>query len=346
VGDPPGHGVRGVATRLLDHAPAGWAALLEQDPNASPAQRAEVVETFAEVVPGHAARFIVVEEAGALIGGAALTIERRAGLAWIHAMPHLLPGAPLAADPKRRAAVDPAVAAAIGGLQRELGAVGGEWVLYRPEGPELSDAATPVSGETLWSATAVVELAAGIEAAREHMGRRMRQYVRNESRGLTFAEEPEALETVHALHQRMARQWTAHRPLPLELSRRLLERGAARLYTLRSERRLLCGCLFLDHPRERFAWWSGIHHEARGRHVFHLLLWLSVERAAEEGVRRVNLGGSAGRASLTSFKEALGAREVRVPVRWLDAAHGSWTARAVAGLQAWRRRGRPRGERA
>lgn len=337
--------------RILENAPAAWQALVRDDPDASPTHRPGAWDALAAAVASGATRFVAVERGGVLVGGMPLVIERRAGLHWIRALPHLLPGAPLAVD-GAHAEVDRACGRALAELARTLNAVGGEWTVYRPGGAgdeNLDEALELVPGETTKVETAVVDLSGGLEAAFGAAGRRMRQYVRNAPRTLGFAEEPEALEAVYALHLRQARGWAGYRPIPLEVSRRLLagpERGAAplaRLFTLRESGRLAAGTLFLDHPRELFAWWSGIHGLSRGRHLFPLLLWNAVRWAATAGRERVNLGGSAGRASLIAFKEALGAREVRVPVRWIVPARSGVRGRLVAALQTRLRARRPRG---
>uniref|UniRef100_A0A832I441 GNAT family N-acetyltransferase n=1 Tax=Eiseniibacteriota bacterium TaxID=2212470 RepID=A0A832I441_UNCEI len=336
----------------LDRVPAGWDALLAADPNATAAHRPDLWAALAAAVPGLRPGVIAVERDGALVGGAPLVIERRAGLEWLHAMPWLLPGAPLAA-PGRHDEVDAAVAEALATLQRERGVVGGAWVLYRPDGPEAAppSVARP-SGETRRLASALVHLADGPEAAFRRADRKTRQAVaRAAAAGLAFAEEPAAVAAAYALHARQARGWRGHRALPLELSRRLLAAPAppgldgppARLFTVRDARGLLCAALALDHPRDVLVWWSGAHPEARPRGAFAFLLWSIVAWAAARGRARVNLGASAGLDPVAAFKDALGARPHAYAVRWLDARHAGARGRLVGALQARLRRGRARG---
>jgi hypothetical protein len=319
------------------------------DPCATPAHRAGLCEALAHTLPAMEVRFVVVERGGGLVGGAPLVIARRAGFHWIHALPFLLPGAPLAA-PGMRAEVDAAIGCAIGGLQRGLRAVGGEWSLYRPgEAGPAASALEHVTGETRTAESAIVDLAGGIDGVRARMERKTRQAVRAaRASGLAFAEEPDALGEAYAFYARQAREWRGHRPRPIELSRRLLERGAdgaplARLFTVRDRRGLLSATLVLDHPREAMPWWSGAHPDARGREAATLLLGSVVEWAAGAGRARVNLGGSAGLPALTAFKRALGAATVVHPVRWLDARHAAPAGRWLAAAQAALRRGRARG---
>jgi hypothetical protein len=307
-------------------------------------------------------RFVAVEREGRLVGGASVVIERRAGFHWIHSLPFLLPGAPLAAE-GARGAVDAAVALALAALQRELRAVGGEWSLYRfREEPPAPAALEAVSGETRMAETAVVDLAGGLEAVWSRMDRKTRQAIRGaRGAGLVFAEEPAALPDAYALYARQARAWRGHRPRPIELSRRLLAPPAAagegsggatpgaaaplaRLFTVRDARGLLSAVLALDHPRELMPWWSGTHPDARGREAAVLLLASVVEWAARAGRSRVNLGGSGGLAAVAAFKRALGATPVLHPVRWLDARHASPAGRMIAAMQATLRRRRSRGE--
>ena len=338
------------AVRCLDRAPPGWEALLSADPDATPAHRPEVWAALCETL-GMSLTFVAVESQGALLGGAAALIERRAGLAWIHALPFLLSGAPLART-EARSQVDLAVGEMLGRLQVGLGAIGGEWVLYRPAEAALeSRALDPVAGESRMLDTMLIDLTAGLDSARRRLDRETRHELRLAgARGLRFAEEAQALEEAYALHLAQARGWGNFRPLPIELSRRLLSASGpgecppARLFTVRDGHGLVSAMLALDHPRETFAWWSGTRPSGRARHAGLFLLWSATEWASERGRDRMNLGGSAGRLSLAAFKRSLGARRVRFPVRWLDSRSAPWPGRALARLQRRLRRGRFRGE--
>jgi len=338
-----------MAARWRDGAPEGWSGLLAADPSASPAHRPEVWEAFAATVPGFAPRLAVVERDGRVVGGAPVLVERRGGLHWLHALPMLLPGTAVAL-PGEHARVDAEVAQALAALARELRVVGGEWALWRPEGPPVDGASlAPLGGETRTLGASVVRLAQGLEAARGRIDRKHRQEMRRaRERGLAFAEEPAALEACYALHAAQGARWRGHRALPLALSRRLLAadpaRPVARLFTLRLAGELVSGALALDGPHETFVWWSGTHRSGRRLHAFPLLLWSVVEWAAAAGRSRVNLGASTGLEQVAAFKHSLGAEEVRYPVLWLDARHAPAPARAVAWAQGLLRRGRPRGE--
>jgi CelD/BcsL family acetyltransferase involved in cellulose biosynthesis len=340
--------------RVQEGPPDVWAALLASDPGASPAHRPAVWAALAASLPGMESRFIAAESDGRVIGGAPVMIERRAGFHWIHALPFLLPGTPLAPE-QDRAAVDLAVAEGIAALQRERAALGGEWVCYRPDpSPGHGPALEIPCGETRVHPSALIDLDHGPEAALHRMERKTRQAIRHaRALGMSFAEEPSALVEAYALYLRQSRGWRGHRVLPLELSRRLLAPAggaadalgpAARLFTVRDGRGLLSATLALDHPRELLLWWSGTHPDARGGQAFTLLLGAIVEWAAAHGRARVNLGGSAGLVPVEAFKASLGARIVRVPVRWLDARHAPAAGRWVAALQNRIRRGRPLGE--
>ena len=331
------------------------------DPCATAAHRARLCSVLAQSEPATESRFVTVLREGRLLGGAPVVIERRAGFHWIHSLPFLLPGAPIAAV-GARAEVDAGVAYALAGLQRELRAVGGEWSLYRygeePPGPAATAA---VGGETRMAETAVVDLKDGLEVAWARMERKTRQAIHGaRAAGLVFAEEPEALPEAYALYLRQAREWAGHRARPAELSRRLLARPAAgdrgcdgapdpeaplaRLFTVRDARGLLSAVLALDHPRELMPWWSGTHPDARGRRAAVFLLASVVEWAARAGCQRVNLGGSAVLPQLSAFKRALGAATVLHPVRWLDARHATPAGRLVAAAQEALRRRRARGK--
>lgn len=327
------------AVRCLDGPPGGWSDLLATDPGATPAHRPALWAAMAAVLPGMSVRCLAVESGGALAGGMPVLVERRAGFHALHALPHLLPGAPLARA-GGHAAVDEAAGAGLGALQRELRAVGGEWALYRPGGPPPAQRALEaVTGETRWSEAALVSLEDGLEAAWARVDRISRQEIRRAGERVDCAQEPEALEEAYALHVAQSRGWRGHRPLPLELSRRLLEDAGdglgpvARLFTARRRGALLCATLVLDHPREAMPWWSGADPEARRLHAFPRLLWSVVEWAHGAGRARVNLGASGDLDSVSAFKDSLGARSERYPVRWLDAAGASAPGRALAALQ-------------
>ena len=338
------------ALRVLDGPPAGWSDLLAAAPAATPAHRPALWAALAAVLPGFSLRCLAVDGGGALAGGMPVMVERRAGFHALHALPYLLPGTPLARAGVH-AAVDAAVGAGLGSLQRELRATGGEWALYRPGGPPVAqEALDPVTGETRWSEAALVDLADGIEAAWARVDRKPRQEIRQAGARLVCAQQPDALEEAYALHVAQSRGWRTHRPLPVELSRRLLADAGdglgpvARLFTARRRGALVCATLVLDHPREAMPWWSGADPEARRLHAFPCLLWSVVEWAHGAGRARVNLGASGNLDSVSAFKDSLGARMERYPVRWLDEASASAPGRALAALQRRVRAGRSRGK--
>ncbi len=339
-----------LAGRCVESLPPGWGELCDEDPGAGPSHRPEVWAAFAAAVPGMRSVLLLAEQDGVLIGGAPLLIERRGGLSWLHALPWALSGAPLARA-GRHAEVDAACGRALAELKRSLRAAGGGWAVYRPVGLPIATAALEtVGGETRMLEASVVELAdGGAAAAWKRVDRKTRTEMRHaRDTGLVFAEEPGALETAYALHVAQGRAWRRHRPLPLELARRVLAAGSAdapvaRLFTLRDGRGVVAALLALDHPRETLPWWSGLHPDARSRHASALLLWSVIEWAAARGRARVNLGGSAGLDALAAFKASLGSRVVRYPVRWLDAADAPLAGRLAARLQR-RLRGRLAGE--
>lgn len=337
--------------RWLPSPPAGWEALRAADPGATPAHHPALALAFAASQAGSAARFLALDRDGDLVGGMPLVVQRRAGFHWLLAMPASLPGAPLARSAAERAEVDRAAARALDHLGRELNAVGGAWVCYRPSAePVAEEALLGVGGETRRFEASHIALASGLEQVLRRMDRKTRKEMRQaREAGLAVAEDPTALEAVYALYRSQSRAWRTHRALPLELLRRLLAPGAdaplARLFVVRDGRGPLAGLLALDSPIETMLWWSGTHRDARAAHAFPLLLWSVIEWAHGQGRARVNLGASADRDAVLAFKESMGADRYGYPVRWLDARHASLPGRAVAALQAWLRRRRPLGAR-
>ena len=333
----------------LDHVPAGWGSLLAADPSASPSHRPEAWAALAAAIAGFEWRLLVHWADGELAAGAPVVLSRRGPFRWLHALPWLLPAPPLA-RPGAHATGDPAIARAFASLAREQRVVGGEWSLYRPEGPAPEPAVlASVPGETRWFEAALLRLDHGLEAVLRRMSRKQRQALEHaRSRGYTFAEEPGALDEAHSLHLSQSRSWGDHNPLPLDLSRRLLAGGGgeplARLFTLRSRADLVSATLALDSPHETFVWWSGTHPEGRRGHAFAHLLWCICECSASRGRRRLNLGASTELPHVAAFKASLGAEAFRYPVRRLDARAAGWPGRAIGALQAIVRRGRPQGE--
>ena len=325
--------------------PAGWDELRREDPNAGPTHRPELQHAFAAGMPGFAPGYVAVERDGRLIGGAPAMVERRAGHHWIHAMPFGLSGAPLARAGEH-AVVDHAVARALAERAASLGVVEGEWALFRPGGPPVDPGALAAVGvETRTETTAVIDLEGGAAATLRRASRRTRESVAAPAaRALDCAEASAALEEAYALYAAQARNWPGHRLRSLELLRRMIEgpTPAARLFTARDSRGLLSAALTLVSEREWTLWWSGSHSDARRRHAFGALLWHIASRAADEGAQRMNLGASAGRGSVESFKKDFGATLHTVPIRWIGSRHAGPVGRAIARIQARVRAARAR----
>jgi len=337
--------------RVQPDPPAGWDALLVEDPTSSPSQRAGVAEAFAAVLPGYGVEYLAAEDVNGLAGGAVMCVSRLAGMEWLHALPMSLPGAPVA-RPSRRDDVDAAVAEVLAERAGAPRTVGGEWVCYRPGAPIAAAHLERLAGETRLHRAAVIDLRTG-SPMRWQRDKRERYELRRAARaGLRYTEDPAALEPCYTLHLAQANQWPGHRPLPLALLKRLLADPGpgrlplARLFVVHGPRRLLGGLLVLDHVHETLAWWSGAHREARDIAAFRALVIWVIEWAAAAGRARFNLGGSAGLAGVASFKRSLGAAEVEYPVRWLAPAPGSARVRLMAALQRCVRRGRRRGDEA
>lgn len=328
--------------------PPGWDALLQGDPGAAPSLQPQVAQALAQGLSGMRAEWLCIEAGQELLGGAPVLLERRAGAQWLHALPMMLSGAPIA-RPGSHAAVDAEVARAFAERLRTERLAGGAWACYRPEGPPVPDPALEaLPGETRWVEAAVIPLRGGPEAALKRIDRKSRQSLQQTlTRSLQFAEDPAALEQAYALHLAQRTQWGASRALPLELSRRLLAGAVptARLFTVRDGRGLLAATLALDGPHETFLWWSGTHTEGRRSQAFTRLVWGIVEWASARGRARVDLGASTGLVLVADFKRSLGAEGVRYPVRWFGPSSAAGPAALIGQLRTWLRRRRPLGER-
>lgn len=334
--------------RWAPAAPPGWDALLRADPGAAPSLEPRVAHALAQGLSGMHAEWLCIEEGPTLLGGAPALIERRAGARWLHALPMMLSGAPIARTGAHER-VDLEVARAFAARLRTEGLAGGAWACYRPEGPPVPGSALDaLPGETRWVEAASIPLRGGPEAALGRIDRKSRQSLQQTlTRSLAFAEEPAALEQAYALHLAQRVQWGAARALPLELSRRLLAGAdpAARLFTVRDHRGLLAATLTLDGPHETFLWWSGTHRDGRRSQAFTRLVWGIVEWASARGRARVDLGASTGLGLVADFKRSLGAEGMRYPVRWFGPSSAAGPAALIGRLQSWLRRGRPLGER-
>lgn len=327
---------------VLDRVPEGWDTLLSADPSATAAHRPVLWEAFTAALPGCSWRVITVHDEGRLVGGAPVMATQRGPWRELHALPWMLPAAPLAV-PGAHARTDAAVAQAFTGLAREWRVWGGTWSLYRPEGPPIDEASfAVVPGRVRTVETAVLPLHAGLEARRATMARKQRQALDQAlARSFAFAEEPAALDEAYALHLTQSRGWGHHRPLPIGLSRRLLtardaQGPVARLFTLRSSAGLASATLALDGEHETFLWWAGTHANARRSGAFLRLVWEIARWAEAHGRRRVNLGASLGLPWVASFKQSLGVEGVTHPVRVLDAGFAPAPIRWWAALRAAR----------
>src|SRR5258706_16350708 len=124
----------------------------------------------------------------------------------------VLRGARLA-RPGRHAGGDHAVAAALAGLARDLGALGGAWSLSRPEGPPVAaEALAALAGETRVLESGVIDLTAGLEAAWRRVDRKTRQDIQLARTPLRFEADAADLDGAYVLPAPPPRRWRGHAP--------------------------------------------------------------------------------------------------------------------------------------
>ena len=195
----------------------------------------------------------------------------------------------------------------------EEGWLGGDLTLWGPAATE-AQAAPPVSLGTLrWDAMHVIDLAAGPGAWSASLRKSAtRTFGAAARRGVTIAEEPQALAQVYALYAEQARAWPGHRARPLAFYAALLEPPSpARLWVARLAGRAVAGILAFVDPVETYAWWSGAAAAARASRAYLATLAAIAEGC---GSTRLNLGFSGHQRRLTDFKEQLGAVPLPVPI--------------------------------
>ncbi|HEV8480290.1 MAG TPA: GNAT family N-acetyltransferase [Candidatus Eisenbacteria bacterium] len=278
----------------------------------SPFARAGFLEALPLALPDARVVLLTARRGAALAGAVPLAVTRRWGVASAYSLPFGTYGGPLV-DP-----TEPDLAAVRAELARALG----EWL--RRERVALGEVVTPPGRESApdpaWAALAsstvrhvahVVSLEGRtFEDYWSAIDRKTRKGARqSQSKGLTAAEEPEALAETHALYLEQARAWGLSRPYGLGFLRALLDHpsGFARLFTARLEGGLACGILVLTSAGQAFAWWSGAAPAARESLAYPFLITEIVRAMSAEGRTLVNLGSSGEKGAIERFKESLGA---------------------------------------
>jgi len=267
-------------------------------------------------VPGWAPCTLVARAEGAIVGLLPGYVARKAGGAWLHALPLNAPAGPmLAPGATDDAAVVAALWQGLDRVARRFGWLGGQVTLAPPAA--ASEALWPPAalGNLRMEESHVVDLAAGYAAWLDGLRHRARkQLVKAEGHGVEVREsrDPDDLARVYALYVEQARGWGKGRVRPQGFyASMLVPPTSARLWVARANGTILCGTIAFVDPEETYLWWSGSSPAARDTLAFPALL-AGVMRDC--GSRTVNLGFSGGQKRLTDFKEQMGAVEQRVPI--------------------------------
>lgn len=318
-----------VSVALTSEPPDGWETLWNADPRATLFLHPRWMRVLTRAFPGHRAGYLAATEAGRLRGLIPLVTVRRLVFNQFLSLPFGAHGGPLLAS-----AADTETAAA---LARAFRGLARPWTLrfemsvFHPD-PSLRDALAPALGDTFQDfRTHLIDLAPGERKLWERAYRRgTRKCVRFAERaGVTVAIEntPEALDTLHRLHENQGRAWIGVIPYSLSVIRTAGEEfgDAARVFLARKDGRPVAGCLCLEHgDREIHPWVSGALPEAREWRAFHLVIHTALMDAARRGIRTWHFGGSGGIGGVEYFKESFGA----VPYPVLRCLHlASWFRR-------------------
>lgn len=162
------------------------------------------------------------------------------------------------------------------------------------------------------NSTRVLPVDLGYERAASAFSATIRNQVRKaERRGVRvrIGAGAEDVRAYHRLHEELvaSREWRGHRyPLPLLMELAAMTE-AVRLLVAEWEGNVIAGKLFLRDPDTVFYWQGAVDPRFHHLHASRAILDEAVRWAADAGAAALDLGGSAGIASLAAYKEAWGA---------------------------------------
>jgi CelD/BcsL family acetyltransferase involved in cellulose biosynthesis len=316
--------------RFIARAPSEWPDLWRRDREATVFHHPRWIDAITRAYPRFEPRFAVHEHDGRVDGVLPFVRYRKLGMEQILSLPYGTYGGSVV-DPQ--AAGDPAgaLAAAFARLVRRPLVVRFEMTLFHPGEDRAASVDRELGRFLRPTHTHVVDLTVGFdELWNRRYDKDTRTAVRKAEReGVTAAAEPgdEAVVVLARLHAEQSRNWAGFRPHPVEALRAVRETlgEEAEIWVARRGGEPLVAMLVVSAGgREAFAWVSGSQPEARPVNALHLIFDRLFRRACEQGMVRLNFGGSAGNPGIEAFKMSLGG--IEVPVR------------RYYGEAAWRRR--------
>jgi CelD/BcsL family acetyltransferase involved in cellulose biosynthesis len=315
--------------------PAGWAALLADDPGATFFHTPLWSDALHRHAGGVTPLWFVARAGGRCVGGLSAVARRRGPLRLLQSHFDGTAGGPLIAPDLPETERDAVAAALLEGWARAA------------RRPDVAAAALILSpdADARWGGRlaclgwrrrdlpfAVIPLVGGPEAVEYDVLPRTRRKERNRAlrRGCTagVTTDPGVLAEYYPIYLAAARRWRVA-PTPEALLRDLLARGAgaAFLSWVRRDGRFIGGHVCFRHGAEVVAWNGATLPEHAEVFPATLLIWTDVVEACRGGAQRLDLGSSGGLAGVARFKELLGAR---------FATRGCWETAAPL-YRVWRR---------
>jgi hypothetical protein len=327
---------------VQERAPAEWSSLLAASEGADFFHGELWSRVVGRHLPVWRPVWLVARQGERLLGGMAAVRRRRA--AWTQVESHYegTSGGPLVRsdlDSQLQDRVFVVLLAACARLGRPLPTAAG-CTLAAARAQRFGDLARQSGWLLLPQPAAVLPLAGGQDHVEMHVLKKNRRNERNRSlkRGCTasITTDPGVLDDYYPIYLDMARHWRIV-PTPLGLLRDLLCEGAgsAFLSCVHHAGQVIGGHLCVHYGDRVTAWNGATRPEHNDKFPSTLLIWNDIVEACRRGAAWLDLGGSAGIASLVNFKTLLGAQQEPrlrllkspLPLRFLNHCRASLRSR-------------------